>query len=29
MKLLKNFATFARVLPFFLEKAHHGDTEAS
>jgi hypothetical protein len=29
MRFFKNFAAFARTLPFFLEKAHHGDMEAS
>jgi hypothetical protein len=29
MRFFKNFAGFARTLPFFLEKAHHEDLEAS
>jgi hypothetical protein len=29
MKFFKNFAAFARTLPFFLEKAHHDGVEAS
>lgn len=29
MRLFKNFATFGRTPPFFLEEAHHDDWEAS
>jgi hypothetical protein len=29
MRFFKNFAAFARTLPFFLEEAHHDDLEAS
>jgi hypothetical protein len=29
MKLFKNFAAIARILPFFLEKTHHDGVEAS
>ena len=29
MRFFKNFAAVARTLPFFFEKAHHDDLEAS
>jgi hypothetical protein len=29
MRFFKDFAAFARTLPFFLEKAHDDDLEAS